>query len=923
MKKLTYTLSISFLLLVNSCTNDLEITMNEKQLSFSSINASMADLPTSRTHLENDGRVVWEVNDQVGIFSDTQTEPVLFTCASVDDSKASFTSNNEVSGNNFYAFYPYENSNVEDDEWTYTLSSNTQYTPGTYFRQSPMIAKSNTNNFKFKHTCGIIRFSITGTQSIQSLVLEGNNGEIIAGTGIVDLNSEIPVFTIPSDASDASTSINMSVNGVQLSETGTDFYFIVPEVEFSKGLRLTINYFDENGAFHYTIKSTTKKIVISKSVMKSFSVFDVNELMEEEEDQSYAALMAFYNATNGDNWRDHTNWGSNEPFEKWYGVFAEGNNIIGLSLYSNNLTGRLSTELIQSISKLKSLGSLNLSSNNLSGSIPTEIDNLIKLENLDLSDNKLEGVIPSCLGNIKSLEDLSLGNNKLTGSIPAELGNIKKLKYLSLGGNQLSGQLPRELGSLSSLEYLNLSHTQISGNIPQEFTNLTNLKLLSLESNQLEGTIPAEVSNLTNLEDLGLSNNKLTGNIPKELGKISTLKRLHISDNQLSGSIPAGIANLKNLEILSFANNNLTGTIPEEFVNLKNLNMFYIDGNMLNGTCSENLSNFIQSLGYYSIAQKEGYELVLTYYYSSNFSRDGEVKVLQTHKDGNGIPIVITGDAFSDRKIEELESYINKCYQALFSEEPYKSFKDYFDVYSILTVSKREKIGTETALNTTTGGDMFALDYEKIENLITEKINQLNKNLSNVTAIVILNDGSLWRNNCSWRENGLSISCANIPNEEEFITTVHHEALGHGFGLLGDEYGFEYEEFEEENKQNVWDFHQNGFYLNVDVTDDPEKVIWKDFLNDERYKNEGISIYEGALQCLRGAYRPSYESIMRNETGGFNAPSRWAIYKRIMEIAGNSYSFDTILEYDEINRNKFNNSRSIIVPEEKQLTRKI
>ena len=206
MKKQLYIVSALFLLLAISCTNDLEITKNEGQLSFSSINASMADLPTSRTHLENGGRVVWDVNDQVGIFSDTQTEPVQFTCTSVDNSKASFSSNDEVSGSNFFAFYPYEDCEIEGNELTYTLSNNTQYAEGTYFRQCPMIAKSNTNEFKFKHTCGIIRFSITGTQQIQSLILEGNNGEIIAGTGVLDLNDETPVLTIPEDATNASSS---------------------------------------------------------------------------------------------------------------------------------------------------------------------------------------------------------------------------------------------------------------------------------------------------------------------------------------------------------------------------------------------------------------------------------------------------------------------------------------------------------------------------------------------------------------------------------------------------------------------------------------------------------------------------------------------------------------------------------------------
>ena len=900
-----------FLLSVNSCTTELEKTMEEGQLSFNSINASMADLPTSRAHLENNGRVVWDVNDQIGIFSDTQTDPLLFTCVDVDDSKASFTSNNKVSGNNFFAYYPYENSSVEENVLTYTLSSNIQYTQGTYFRLCPMIAKSRTNEFKFKHTCGIIRFSIKGTQRIQSLVLEGNNNEIISGTGIIDLSNETPIFTIPSDATDASTSINMSVNGVQLSETSTDFYFIVPVGEFSKGLSLTIYFTDEFGGSHYTTKSTSKSIIISRSVLKNFSIFDVNELIEEEKENTYTTLMTFYNSTGGPNWRDNTNWGSEKPFGEWYGIAAYDDNVIWLNLNNNNLTG----ELPNNICTLNSLTLLYLFGNNLSGSIPTEIGNLRKLENLSLDNNLLTGEIPESIGNLTSLKDLSLGNNKLTGSIPSELANLKELESLSLGGNSLSGELPRELGSLSSLENLYLGHTQITGNIPSEFANLTNLKQLSLDFNKLEGIIPTEISKLTMLEDLGLSNNNLIGNIPKELGEMNSLKRLHISDNQLSGSIPAEIAKLENLEILSFANNNLTGTLPEEFIQLKKLKTFYISDNKLNGTCSEELSNFIQSFRDYRIGQKAGYELVLTYYYSSDFSRNGEVKVIQTHKKGYGIPFVITGDAFSDRKIEELESYIDKCYQALFSEEPYKSFKDYFDVYSILTVSKREKIGTETALNTSTGSDRFGLNYDLIQQYIC-KIPQLNNKLTNVTAIIILNDGSYCRSNCSWLEDGLSISCANIISEEEFIGTVQHEALGHGLGLLGDEYGWEYEEFAEENKQNVWNFHKNGYYLNVDVTNDPSKVIWKDFLNDERYKNEGISIYEGALECIRGAYRPSYESIMRDNTGGFNAPSRWAIYKRIMELAGESYSFDTFLEYDEINRSKFNKSRSIIIPTE-------
>jgi hypothetical protein len=36
----------------------------------------------------------------------------------------------------------------------------------------------------------------------------------------------------------------------------------------------------------------------------------------------------------------------------------------------------------------------------------------------------------------------------------------------------------------------------------------------------------------------------------------------------------------------------------------------------------------------------------------------------------------------------------------------------------------------------------------------------------------------------------------------------------------------------------------------------------------------------------------------------FNAPSRWAIYKRIMELSGETASFEAFLEYDVVNRGK-------------------
>ena len=231
-----------------------------------------------------------------------------------------------------------------------------------------------------------------------------------------------------------------------------------------------------------------------------------------------AALVALYNATDGENWLDRTNWLSDAPTGEWSGV-------------TTNANGRVT--------------------------------------DLSLYDNQLTGEIPAELGNLTNLEVLSLDGNQLTGEIPAELGNLTNLELLYLDGNQLTGEIPAELGNLTNLEVLSLSSNQLTGEIPAELGNLTNLELLYLDGNQLTGEIPAELGNLTNLEGLSLSSNQLTGEIPAELGNLTNLELLYLDGNQLTGEIPAELGNLTNLTW----SNQLTGEIPAELGNLTNLTL--------------------------------------------------------------------------------------------------------------------------------------------------------------------------------------------------------------------------------------------------------------------------------------------------------------------------------------------------------------
>ena len=307
-------------------------------------------------------------------------------------------------------------------------------------------------------------------------------------------------------------------------------------------------------------------------------------------------------------------------------------------------------------------------------------------------------------------------------------------------------------------------------------------------------------------------------------------------------------------------------------------------------------------------------------YESTDYSLDGEVKVLQKATRGNGIDIVLMGDGYSDRLIADgtYDRTMETAYAKLFEKEPYKSFKEYFNVYSVYAVSQNEVYaeGSSTVFEcsfadhtTHINGNMWlamgyagqAVGFDRLEN---------------ATIMVALNSrsyaGTCYINlpaaqNIDWGE-GTTVSFVPIcEDDEHFGYVLHHEAAGHGFAKLADEYAYEdngtipqMEMLDRMENQNLY-----GWWKNIDFTGDPAQVKLKKFLQDTRYANEGLGVFEGANTYWKGVWKPSETSIMVHNTGEFNAPSREAIYYRIHKLAyGDSweYNYEDFVAYDAVNR---------------------
>ena len=121
------------------------------------------------------------------------------------------------------------------------------------------------------------------------------------------------------------------------------------------------------------------------------------------------ALVALYNATDGENWDVSDNWLSDAPLVEWHGFTIEDDGrVMRLNLNNNELSGEIPAEL----GSLSNLEALYLYGNDLSGEIPAELGSLSNLTQLDLSGNDLSGCVPS------SLEDQLDFNFSDLGDLP-------------------------------------------------------------------------------------------------------------------------------------------------------------------------------------------------------------------------------------------------------------------------------------------------------------------------------------------------------------------------------------------------------------------------------------------------------------------------------------------------------------------------
>jgi len=113
----------------------------------------------------------------------------------------------------------------------------------------------------------------------------------------------------------------------------------------------------------------------------SISCATVSEIPSEE----CEALIAIYNSTNGEQWKNNTGWTMTNTPCSWHGVTCSNGHVTRLYLQYNQLSGTIPPE----IEGLSNLEVLNIKNNEICGKIPVELMELSHLWYLNINDNHL------------------------------------------------------------------------------------------------------------------------------------------------------------------------------------------------------------------------------------------------------------------------------------------------------------------------------------------------------------------------------------------------------------------------------------------------------------------------------------------------------------------------------------------------------
>lgn len=952
---------VSLFVLLLGCVKEVEYQQPQEELHEVVFHAGWA--PETKTVLQEDGSVWWTPGDEISLFvGNIRSNYNLTSTNDATSAATDFVGNisEKPVGSHYIAVFPF---NAVNDFYDNTIRSEVpehqKACPGTFDPKAFLsVARSDDETLYFRNVCSGIKFSVSndGIKKVEFKPYYGGSEEALAGNCEISFDeNETPYI---SSFVSIERSVTLEAPSGEYLIPGQNYYVSIIPGTYSKGL--TITYYKDNEKAKYHID---KELIAKKSVIGRIGQLD-RDLMFSPYYNSVAVLPSggLWRYLNGNkvkkicfvNNTDKTT--SMQLADDVYYDYVDGT----VSFYTSadafkgaDLWGNMPDDIRKGVEDID-LGVFDFSDNSSMDALFADmvslkrvdmskvttkgVDSMIQmfrgcssletvdLSNFDTSDVKnMNGMFSGC-SSLTSLNTMDFNTSNVTdmNGMFSDCSSLKSLDISSFD-TSIATDMSGMFSGCSSLTSLNVSNFNTANvtNMNGMFSGCSSLPSLDLSNFntakvEYMSTMFSDCTNLQIIDIKSFDTSNVTG-MMMTFNNCLSLKSLDISNFDMSSVVDCAqmfgyCRNMESLNLGEFSISTSTywnGCFYYMASISRNCNIICgkesIEALYNNPYDPSYFGSSKKYINWYIIGEAEPIYRALQfpdYYQSTDYSRDGEVKVLQQSTEGNGIDVVLMGDGFSDRLIEDgtYDKYMQNVLNGIFIKEPFATYRDMFNVYEVTAVSENENINGNTRFDCNyDGGDKALMRQYALKALKNDS-----ERLKEVAIVIVCNEdirGVTYLDGPSvsaHSDYGTGVSYMYVPNRDDTGTIVHE--WGHAFAKLGDEY-------DSVNIPATYDFESfqlycdGGYYKNIDVVNDPSKIKWSKFLTDSRYGSFGLGVFEGAYAFKSGFYRPSQTSIMNsgNISDEFNAPSREAIYYRIHKLAYGDdwqYDYETFVQQD-------------------------
>lgn len=314
--------------------------------------------------------------------------------------------------------------------------------------------------------------------------------------------------------------------------------------------------------------------------------------------------------------------------------------------------------------------------------------------------------------------------------------------------------------------------------------------------------------------------------------------------------------------------------------------------------------------------------------YDCQYGED-ECITLQRATRGNGIDILFLGDGFDAEAIStgKYLDLVNEQMEAFFGVEPFTTYRDYFNVYACISLSQESGINTANTWRNTRFTTLYTIDCDGNGHLQPDdadyvfdyavaKSPLVAEKMQQSLIIMSLNSDEYGsETTITWYGSPIAICCRGDVYPMDTRGIIQHEACGHAFGKLAEERIVTNKYISGNEKSEIMDKQNMGWYQNISLSGKMAEVPWSHFIFNPRYSNK-VDVFEGTYGKTRGVYRSEINSCMNYGIPYFNAISRQDIVRRILDYSGEEFTMEKFYAADSDKWGTTGSSRAAMVDEQ-------